>query len=1566
KKEYYPVSSPQKRLYLIQQMELNSTAYHIPQLAVLEGRVDKSCWQEAFERLTRRHESLRTSFILVDDEPVQQIHEEVESEIKYYSATEDTENTEGIHDFFTRPFDLSQIPLFRVGLIRLQEQKHLLMLNIHHIIFDKTSMEILITEVIKLYAGERLRPLPLQYKDFSAWQNKWLVSEAIKSQDLYWQKQFSGEIPVTDLPTDYPRPEVQSFAGDTVHFRVPGQQREALKSAALEKGLTMFMVVLGLFDIFLAKISGQEDILVGIPTAGRRHTDLQPIIGMFVNTLVSRNHPAAEKKLDQFLAEVKENTLNAFANQDCQFERLIEKIDLKRDLSRNPLFDVMFSFNTDADIGKVREIIIPGLKLKGFSPDTIPASKAREVKGEKFPYENQTSKFDLTLRVFEEEDEIDFSFEYCRKLFKESTVQRFIAYFKQIVERVIDHYNKGLNLGIADIDIMPGEEKQQLLYDFNDTRASFPLDKTIHQLFSSQVKKNPDHIAVVGSHEANERGCGLMSITYREFNRRADALARVLKSKGVKTNTAVGIMAEPLPAAIIAIMAILKAGGFYLPLDPDQPPQRISYMLADSQIRWLTASSPIQFAGEFIDINNHNHTDHQSDQEQNQEIPTINQGNHFAYMIYTSGTTGKSKGVLLRHINLVNYVCWFQKETRLNPGDRSLLTASLAFDLGYTSIYPCLLCGGQLHLAARETYATASYLLDYIRDHALSYLKLTPSLFSIIAENPGLSSRMLRTLRLVVLGGEEIRTRDVENLHKYCSHIQFINHYGPTEATIGTIAQQIDFSRFNQYRQQPTIGKPISNSRVYILDKQLQLLPIGIPGELFLSGVCLAGGYLNNPELTSARFLFLKYRSYRSDKTYISKKIYRSGDLARWLADGNIEFLGRDDQQVKVRGYRVELGEIENRVKEYPGIKDAAVLVNPDKTGDKYLCAYITPAAPGEPVEIKELMEYLSHLLPGYMIPSAVVQVECIPLTPNGKIDRRALPQPGPGQSQGQYIAPRDEIEEKLAEIWCDLLNRDALQGPAAQPPLKIGIEDNFFQLGGQSLKAALVTARVQKEFHVKMPLSMVFRTPTIKQLAASIRKAKTHRHTAVEPTEKREYYELSPGQKRLYILQQMELGSTAYNNMRILVLEGELERNHLEQVGKELIRRHESLRTSFEMVKGEPVQWIHEFAAVEFRIEYYDLYRTHGTRELAPLFKPVKDFIRPFELSRAPLLRVGLMELEETRFLLVVDMHHIITDAVSRLVFERDFLALCAGRKLAPVKLQYRDYSQWQNHPGQKISLKKQEQYWSSWFAGEIPILNMPTDYPRPPIQRFQGSEIYFEINRELTAKIRTVTTAMDVTMYMVLLAAYHILLSKYTGQDIILVGSPASCRTNADLHQIIGLFANILVMKNMPNRDKSFPQFLAEVKQHALQAFENQDYQFNDLVEKLDIPRTRDRHPLIDTVFAFQDITDSQLGDKSSSLETLGKDNIKVSPYRFHQQAIQHELLLSATERPDNITLMLQYSTVLFKESTALGMSNHYIEILEQITQNPEIILKDIKISTRLAAMSTDSKEEEGDFDF
>ncbi|MGD2093214.1 MAG: amino acid adenylation domain-containing protein, partial [Candidatus Aminicenantes bacterium] len=1123
-KEYYELSSAQERLYILHQMDVNSIAYNMPEVIPLGHEPDIKILEETFIKLINRHESLRTSFHMINEEAVQRIHKEVKFKIKYHKV--EVEEEEGLEpaarspqpaaaliSSFIRPFDLSRAPILKVGLLKTPDEQHCFLIDMHHIISDGVSQRILVTDFMALYEGEELAPLRIQYKDFSQWQNSEKENGNLEQQKDYWLKEFAGEIPVLNLPVDYVRPVVQGFSGNSLLFELAVKEREAIKSMAMTHGSTLFMALLSVFYVFLFKLCGQEDLIVGIPTAGRRHADLEKIIGMFVNTLALRNYPGGDKTFEEFLEEVKERTLKAFENQDHQFEDLVEQVTVKRDASRNPLFDVMFSLE----------------EVEG---------NIQSQNTDFYLHENVSSKFDMTLTALNSPENLGFRLTYNTTLFNNLTIERYSGYLKKIISVVTSRNH----IKMSRIELLSEEEKRHLLYDFNETRADFPKDKTIHQLFEEQVERTPQQVALMGPETGLAPLSDSISITYKELNNNSNQLAQRLKAKGIHSDMVVAILTKPSTVMILAIMAVLQAGGCYLPIDPANPRERIAYMLKDSETKLLltregTADESL-FAGEILDIRHENVVTYKSKGLAKKE--NHKPGNS-VYMIYTSGTTGKPKGVLLTHKNLVNYVTWFSGKTRLTAEDKTVLTSSFVFDLGYTSLYPSLLRGAQLHILPKETYMLPERLLDYICLQGITYLKMTPSLFSTIVADWHFSEETCRMLRLVVLGGEAINTADVEKALGKCSHLKIMNHYGPTEVTIGCIAQFIDPGDINAYKTRPTIGNPIGNTKVFILDKYLCLLPVGIAGELCLSGAGLARGYLNQPELIAEKFNhdLWDLQDYHDEKKEVSipkynkkflqgvqggsfykkrppgrrrHKIYKTGDRARWLPNGYIEFLGRIDQQVKIRGYRVELGEIENCLQENEQIKEAVVTAETNDAGNQYLCAYIVPysyeAIDDDGSWAKELKTYLSLTLPDYMVPTYFIPLEQLPLTPNGKLDRKALPRPGISITK-DYLDPRDPMEEKLVEIWQEMLG---VEGG------KLSINTNFFELGGNSLNAVIMISKVHKEFNVRIPLAEIFKMPTIMGLSAFIKGAAQDRYVSIEPLEKKEYYELSSAQQRLFI----------------------------------------------------------------------------------------------------------------------------------------------------------------------------------------------------------------------------------------------------------------------------------------------------------------------------------------------------------------------------------------------------------------------------------------------------------------
>ncbi|MCU0288310.1 MAG: condensation domain-containing protein, partial [Acidobacteria bacterium] len=801
---------------------------------------------------------------------------------------------------------------------------------------------------------------------------------------------------------------------------------------------------------------------------------------------------------------------------------------------------------------------------------------------------------------------------------------------------------------------------------------------------------------------------------------------------------------------------------------------------------------------------------------------------------------------------------------------------------------------------------------------------------------------------------------------------RLINAYGPTEATVDVT--HFDCSSNLSLPFIP-IGKPMSNVRIFILDRFGDLQVIGIPGELCIAGDCLAQGYLNNPELTRKKFRPLMpqitqmtqmknksgalralngcpRRGFQHSAFSIQhSNLYCTGDLARWLpagppaggaSGGVIEFLGRIDHQVKIRGFRVEPGEIESRLLKYPGLNEAVVSMLEDDNKDKYLCAYVVFSSEGNTAELRE---YLALELPDYMIPSYFVTLDKIPLTSHGKIDRRALPSPG-ADAGVNYTAPGNEIEKKLAALWSEVLG----QGQA-QEQFSPGIDDNFFQLGGHSLKAINMAAKIHKEFNVKIPLAEIFNNPTIRTLSGFVKKASGEKFTAIRPAEEKEFYPLTTVQKRIYVVHRMQAESKSYNISTILALEGKLDYERLENAFRQLLNRHESLRTSFLLINGEAVQVIHK--EVAFNIEWYESGKEH-VQDI------VENFIRPFDLTRAPLLRVGLIKISEMEHVLMVDMHHIAADGVSHKIMTNEFFALYRGEDLMPLKLRCRDFSEWQNLFIKTAIFKKQEEYWLQRYKNDIPVLNLPTDYPRGSgLIPGDGNTIEFPIGEAITKKLYTLVKNTGVTVYMFLLAVYTILLSKFSGQTDIIVVSPVTGRSHSDLENIIGMFVNMLAMRNRPTGEKTFSQFLEEVKTDTLRAYENQDYPINELVSKLGLQGSADRNPLLNTVFTMQN-----LGQHVDAEKVI--PGLKISPFEYNRKTSIFDLHLIVSEHNEKIGMAFEYAAWLFKDTTIRHIADHFLEIITKVLENPDIKLNDIALTDNVTIVKPKEIIDHKDFGF
>ena len=1521
KKDYYPLSSAQERMYFIQQMQTNTTTYNMPLIINLNGAIDKKRLEKIFRKLVRRHASFRTSFEQVSNKPVQRVHDEVEFALTYHDfPSQETEtrkdDLEIVTNNFVKPFDLSRAPLLRVGLVNAAEGRHILMIDKHHIISDGASLEILRKDFMSLYSGNSLEPMRLQYKDFSRWQNHTVEAGKIQHQENYWLNLYSNEIPKLNLPMDYTRPASFRSRGDTYYLKLDEECTAQFKRLGFHNDVTLYMNLLAVFNILLHKYTGQDDIVIGTAIAGRPHADLQDIIGMFVNMLAMRNQPGEEKTYLEFLKKVKETTIKAFDNQDVPFDDLIEKLNLARDPSRNPLFDVVVGVQNFKHIVNMPEEVADELT------DLKQVSYEHQNK-----YKNKTCKFDLDIDMYEVDNEIHFILQYYVEIFTQDTIERFMRHLLRILKQV----SQKPDIRISDISLLTEEEKRELIHDFNSKTLFYPEDKTFHELYEAQVEKTPDNIAVT---------YGFEYITYRQLEENANQLANYLYlDKKIRPEDRVGILMNRSINCILALLGILKAGGAYVPIDPVLPPERIIYIINDAAIgvvvsqetnskllntlQWECGTLHTFICMESTRAYSRGHDSTILETYSKEKVSSIvkTKPQCLAYVIYTSGTTGKPKGVMIQHNHLVNVSMGWEMEYHLKEIEINLLQmANFTFDVFSGDLSRAFLNGGKLVLCPDDVRVDPPALYDLILKHKITLLESFPSLVIPFMQYVHKNKLSIDNLQLLIIGSDVCHVRDFKQMVSiFGKKMRIINSYGLTESTIDASYYEEKLENIPAVENVP-IGKPLPNMNFYILSPGRKLVPIGITGELYIGGESIARGYMNRSQLTHERFL--------PDPFNPGARIYKTGDCARWRPDGNVEFLGRFDHQVKMNGIRVELGEIESQLSKHNDIEEAVVVsrkanpggVHGNEREDNFITAYFVSK---KKLEISELREYLLKKLPYYMIPLYFVQVDKMPLNANGKVARKMLPSPE-CNTGNDYVAPGNQPEEKLTSIWSDILGIDLSE---------IGVNANFFELGGHSLKVAVLVSRIHRELNVKMLLRDVFRLPTIRGLAEHINRASKNNCSSIEPVEIKEYYPLSPAQKRLYILQQMDPDSTAYNMWDVLVLEGELQKEVLEQSFKKLIKRCESFRTSFELVEDKPEQRIHH--KINFEIEYYNMSEVNVNVDNRVREK-IHQFVRPFDLSHAPLLRLGLIKEVESRHILMIDMHHIISDGTSIKIFIKEFMDFYTGKELRALKIQYKEYSEWQNHLLTSGEKEKQEKYWLKQFEGEIPVLNLPIDYDSPRVKNADGSRIHFHLDTKKTRALKELALKEDATLFMVLLAVFYILLAKLTGQVDIVIGIPTSGRRHVDLENLIGMFLNTLALRNRPEGEKTFKEFLEEIRQKTLEAFENQDYPFEELVGNVMKKRDIGQNPLFNSMFIFQNM------DKTE----IQIQGLKISPYQYEGNTSLFNLTLIGEEREGNLVFSLEYSIHLFKKETVEQMSQYYDQIVDVIITNEDIRIDDIKL--------------------
>ncbi|UII29506.1 amino acid adenylation domain-containing protein [Fulvivirga maritima] len=1441
--DYYPLSSAQRRLYFLYEYDKTSVSYNMPQVVRLRGPLDIARLEASFVNLVSRHSILRTSFHMKGEEALQQVHPEVGFKVSYGEVEES--EVSSIIQSFIRPFDLSSGCLLRVKLLIIDAMNHLLLVDMHHIVSDGVSSGILVRDLMTYYEGSSLPPLSLDYKDYSVWQQSSSQSALKDAHRSYWHSVYSEEPLVLDLPYDYARPSHAVQEGAVYHFKIDKSLTDSISSIAAGSNTTMFTVLLSAYGILLGRLTNEEDIIIGTPVAGREHSDLEGMIGMFVNTLALRLFPQGIEDFTSYLHGVRDHVLSSFEHQSYPYEELVDDLHLSRNTNRNPLFDVMFSYgNFESE-----SLTMEGIDL------------------ESYPTGNTTTKFDLSLSCSEVEGELWLSFSYSSELFKEESIKRFADYYCSILEQI----GRDSSISVGAIDILSDQEKQELLVDFNDTAHDYPLEKTIIQVFNEKVEEFSDHVALVFEGK---------KMTYALLKQKVDSVASYISKVGIGKNELVGVLMDKSFDMIVAVMGVLESGAAFLPIDPGNPSDRIDYMLRDSGCRLLIVQSHLQdrFSVD-LEVLKISEIDSNSTCFKNHSSPE-----DLAYLIYTSGTSGKPKGVAVKHKSLTNLCFWHNETFNISELDRATKYASFSFDASVWEIFPYLIKGASIHIINNSLKLDVKKLNEYYNRNGISISFLPTQVCEEFMKEDNSS------LRILLTGGD--------NLRKMANNrYQIFNNYGPTENTVVSTSGQLE------YGGHISIGRPIANSQVYIIDRNGNLVPKGVKGELYVGGANLSEGYWNKLELTKSKFIKIEWCE--------NGKVYKTGDLARWLPDGLLEFKGRVDHQVKIRGFRIELSEIESVCLEYDEVREVVVVVY-EQGGDKHLILYYT----GFQDVGDNIKNYLSSKLPVYMVPHHYIHLDHMPLTVNGKLDKRSLP--APELTSGAYTAPVSSMEHDLVQIWSEVLK---------QPSESISVTRSFFELGGHSLKAAFLVNRIHKDLSVDLPLRVIFQHQDIRSLAGYIERQDQVRYLSIPKAPVQDYYPLSSAQRRLYFLYEYDKTSVSYNMPQVVRLRGPLDIARLEASFVNLVSRHSILRTSFHMKGEEALQQVHP--EVGFKVSY-------GEVEESEVSSIIQSFIRPFDLSSGCLLRVKLLIIDAMNHLLLVDMHHIVSDGVSSGILVRDLMTYYEGSSLPPLSLDYKDYSVWQQSSSQSALKDAHRSYWHSVYSEEPLVLDLPYDYARPSHAVQEGAVYHFKIDKSLTDSISSIAAGSNTTMFTVLLSAYGILLGRLTNEEDIIIGTPVAGREHSDLEGMIGMFVNTLALRLFPQGIEDFTSYLHGVRDHVLSSFEHQSYPYEELVDDLHLSRNTNRNPLFDVMFSY--------GNFES--ESLTMEGIDLESYPTGNTTTKFDLSLSCSEVEGELWLSFSYSSELFKEESIKRFADYYCSILEQIGRDSSISVGAIDI--------------------
>ncbi|MBB4133257.1 non-ribosomal peptide synthetase, partial [Xanthomonas sp. 3075] len=1457
-----PASFAQQRLWFLARLDpRGSTAYHLAGGLRLHGRLDEAALRAALDRIVERHEVLRTCLVEVQGQVRQRILEEAGFPLQRTDLRGHAQPTACIdacvRDETVQPFDLAHGPLIRGHLLRLDDQQHVLLVTMHHLVSDAWSMGVLLKELGTLYAAflcghpDPLPALPVQYADYAIWQHKRLGSDAVQRHLSYWKTQLSGAPTLLPLPLDHPRPALQDYAGASVEFVLPEPVTQGLLALARSHRCSLFSVLLAAWALLLSRLSGEADLVIGTAVAGRTRSEVEPLIGLFVNTVALRFQVPAQGTLSDWLQQVRDVALSAQDHQDLPFEQVVEAVQPPRALGHTPIYQVMFGLDT---MQQGQSLSLPGLEV-------APLRSGQD-----------SAEFDLALSMQQHGDLLGGRLGYATALFDGDSMQRHVAQFLQLLQAIATDANPRL----AQLPWLPQQQRDQLLQGFNATEAPLPPVTTLPQGLLAQVQRAPQATALID---------GDLNLSYAQVWNRAACLADHLQQQGLQPGQPVALLLPRSASLVIAQLAVLRCGACYVPMDHEQPAERLGQLLRDCRARLalVHAQTPP------LDVPQLRCLD--PDQLALDAPATLQ---HVvthpltpAYVMYTSGSTGVPKAVTVSHGAVLNLVLQ-DGPARLQAGDRVAFASNPAFDSATLEVWGSLLNGATVVVVPSPVMRDPQALGALLERERLSVLILVAGVLRAYAP---LLATQLSALRLLLTGGDVADPHALAQVFAAGGPATVLQTYGPTESTQFVTALALQQAP-DASRRVP-IGRPLANTRLYVLDRHGQPTPIGVAGQLHIAGAQLAQGYLHRPDLTAERFVPDPFAKQPGER------MYRTGDLARWLADGHLDFLGRNDVQVKIRGFRIEPGEIEAALRACAGVHEAVVIAR-DDSGDKRLVAYLVGDTSA--VDLAALRTQLAARLPDHMLPAAYVQLDALPLTPNGKLDRAALPAPdGQALDLQTYVAPQGDLEQVLATLWSELLGVE-----------QVGRNDDFFALGGHSLLAVQLISRLRERLGVELALAEVFAHPRVAALASVLANAAPQALPPIVPVPRTAPLPLSFAQQRLWFLAQLDpRADLAYLMSNGLRLHGRLDRQALRHALDRLVARHETLRTRIALHQGEPVQII-DADSVGFPCSEHDLSadadpearaQLHAAQEIQTRFDTCH------RLARGQLLRLG-----EDDHVLLVTLHHLISDGWSMglLVHELSTLytAFAQGQPdpLPPLSLHYADIAVWQRRWISGELLQRQREFWIGHLHDAPPRLELPTDRPRPALQDYTGGTVEIVVDADLTAALRGLSQRHGTTLFMTLLAGWAVLLSRLSGQEQVVIGTPIAGRDRAELEPVIGLFVNSLALQIDLRQAPDTASLLSQVRANTLAAQAHQHLPFEQIVEALKPVRSTAYSPLFQVMFAWQNAPEGRL-------ELPG---LTLRPVALPVQSVQFDLEIAMSERDDVLVGSLAYATALFERGS------------------------------------------------